>query len=256
MPILFIESILNYLTANELVLKLIYFLAIILIFVVIDRIILIRMKRTALKLGVSYDVVRGVVVVSRFILFIIAILMISTLGVIPPEYFVGAGALIGTAIGFSLTNTVSNLISGVYILLSGLFRIGDYIKIGSEEGIVSDMTVNYTKIKKSDGTYAVFSNSSLLGKSVVTYKVEERGETYYVYPIYVSVSNDVPIERIEEAYKEIKEKLNGKVDSVEFAYKNVTRLETQFVITIKVKDAEKIFEAYTIIMGILAPKLR
>ena len=69
-------------------------------------------------------------------------------------------------------------------MFSGLYKIGDYVRIGSEEGIVIDMSVNYTKLKREDDTVLVISNQTILNQSGVNFRV--KGEDYFVYPISVS----------------------------------------------------------------------
>ena len=247
---------LQIILSDPLVQKIIYGVIILLIAIVADRILLNWFKRIALRLGVSYDVVKGLHVFFRFIIFIIALFAIASLGVIPSEYFVGAGALIGTAIGFSLTRSTSNFISGAYVLASGLFRINDYIRIGSDEGIVVDMTINYTKIRRPDGTFLIISNNEVLNKTVVSYKITHGDEEYYLYPLYFTVGNDVPYEKVREVYEKIVESVKSEVEEIGFQVNKVTRLETEYVVLLKIRDAEKIPNLKNKVLGIITEELR
>ena len=63
------------------------------------------------------------------------------------ELFIGMAALLGTAVGFASSSTIGNFISGLYLLVTNPFDVGDYVifpdlKI---EGIVEEISINYTK---------------------------------------------------------------------------------------------------------------
>lgn len=232
--------------------NLIYILLVIILAIIIDRYALSRLKSIARKLGAPPEVIKGIHVIFRFIIFIIAIMVIASIGLVPAEYIVGASALIGTALGFSLTRATSNFVSGAYVLVSGLFRIGDYISVGGEEGIVVDMTINYTKIRRSDGTYFIISNSEILNKTVINFRVSEGEEEFYIYSIDANVESKIPIDRIKEIFEEIKSELKDSVEDISLTFTGYTRLETKFSISFKVREpsvipeiASRIYEKLT-----------
>jgi len=79
---------------------------------------------------------------------------------------IGIAALLGTAIGFASTTTIGNLLAGLYLIISRPFIIGDYIIIPdmNTEGVVRELTVNYTKVEQPDSNTAILPNSGLLNK--------------------------------------------------------------------------------------------
>ncbi|MBY9001715.1 MAG: mechanosensitive ion channel family protein [Candidatus Heimdallarchaeota archaeon] len=91
----------------------------------------------------------------------------------------GIAALLGTAIGFASTTTVGNLLAGLYLILSRPFVIGDYIIIPamSTEGVVKELTVNYTKIDQPDGNTAIVPNNGLLNKWIYNTRRNVEDET-------------------------------------------------------------------------------
>ena len=75
---------------------------------------------------------------------------ISSVGGFPPDFFISLSAIAGAAIGFAATRAVGNFIAGIYLLITRPFKIKDYVRIGDIEGIVEEMSVNYTKILAAD----------------------------------------------------------------------------------------------------------
>ncbi len=97
---------------------------------------------------------------SSIILIIFGIVTaLGTLGVNVSALVAGLG-LTGFAIGFALKDTISNLLSGVLILLYRPFEIGNRIKIAGYEGIVISIDLRYTELE-SEGNRVLIPNSKL-----------------------------------------------------------------------------------------------
>jgi len=72
---------------------------------------------------------------------------LDVLGVNPTTFVTGLG-LGGVALGFALKDLVSNLVSGLMILLTGTFQINDQIVVGDTEGTVERIEVRATHIRR------------------------------------------------------------------------------------------------------------
>ena len=78
-----------------------------------------------------------------------------------PAKLIGALGIGSVAIGFAFKDIFQNLLSGILLLLSEPFRIGDQIVSGDYEGTVEDIKVRATTIKTYDGRQVVIPNSDL-----------------------------------------------------------------------------------------------
>lgn len=96
------------------------------------------------------------------------ILLLGILWIAGPEFFIGASALIGTAIGFASTTTLGNFLSGLYLLVTNPFSVGEYIMLPGLkiEGIVEEISINYTKILTPQGIHVSVTNQKLLGTTI------------------------------------------------------------------------------------------
>jgi small-conductance mechanosensitive channel len=84
---------------------------------------------------------------------------LGTLGINVSALVAGLG-LTGFALGFALKDTISNLLSGVLILLYRPFEKGNRIKISGYEGIVVSIDLRYTELD-SEGNKVLIPNSKL-----------------------------------------------------------------------------------------------
>ena len=221
----------------------------------VDRLILSRLKTIAKRLDISIDVIKGIQLFFRFIILIVVIMVISSTQNIPSTYVISVGALAGTAIGFGITRAMSNFISGAYVLISGLVRIGDYVNIGGVEGEVVNLTINYTKIRRSDGSYYIISNSEVLNKSIISYKIDTGEKEFFIYPISITLSSSVEIEKVQTVFEKIKKEVENEVIKISMTINKITRLEYEFLITVEVDDAEKIPNLKTKILEKFAEEL-
>ena len=67
----------------------------------------------------------------------------------------------GLAIGLALQGTLSNVATGVMLLIFRPFKIGDFIKAGSNSGMISDLSLSTTELTSADGVFIVVQNSQL-----------------------------------------------------------------------------------------------
>ncbi|MGP9556306.1 mechanosensitive ion channel family protein [Psychrobacter sp. AOP7-A1-24] len=94
-----------------------------------------------------------------FIGFMIA--MVIAVPGFTPAKLIGALGIGSVAIGFAFKDIFQNLLSGILLLISEPFRIGDQIVSGEYEGTVEDIKIRAITIKTYDGRQVVIPNSDL-----------------------------------------------------------------------------------------------
>ena len=99
---------------------------------------------------------------SALILFLgFMVSMIMAVPSFTPGKLIGALGIGSVAIGFAFKDIFQNLLSGILLLLSEPFRIGDQIISGNFEGTVEDIQIRATTIRTYDGRKVVIPNSQL-----------------------------------------------------------------------------------------------
>lgn len=98
---------------------------------------------------------------ARFVIWVVAILMIlPELGINVAPILAGMG-LTGLAIGMAAKDMISDFISGIFIILEDQYRVGDKIKIAGIEGEVVEITLRKTVIKDKDNFLHLIPNSQI-----------------------------------------------------------------------------------------------
>jgi small-conductance mechanosensitive channel len=75
--------------------------------------------------------------------------------------------LTGFALGFALKDVLSNLLSGIMLLLYRPFNIGDHIRMGEYEGRIETIRMRDTLVRAADGRLIVIPNTKLITEVVV-----------------------------------------------------------------------------------------
>jgi small-conductance mechanosensitive channel len=85
--------------------------------------------------------------------------------------------LTGFALGFALKDVLSNLLSGIMLLLYRPFNIGDQIRMGEYEGTIETIRMRDTLVRAHDGRLIVIPNTKLITEVVVnnTYARQQQG---------------------------------------------------------------------------------
>ena len=154
---------------------------------------------------------------TKIIILTIGFLIIlQTLGIsiTPILTALGVG---GLAVALALQDTLSNLFSGLHIILSRKVRTGDYIKLESgEEGYVTDITWRNTTVRMLPNNIIVVPNSKLASIILTNYCLPER-EMSVLIQVGVSYDSDLrKVERITiEVAREIMKTVAGGVTEFE-----------------------------------------
>jgi small-conductance mechanosensitive channel len=94
------------------------------------------------------------------------IIGLGTLGVDPSTLVAGLGVTT-LALGFALKDLLSNLVSGLLILTTRPFRIGDYIAVHENDGIVEQIELRATHLRTFDNRLVIIPNADLYTATII-----------------------------------------------------------------------------------------
>lgn len=75
--------------------------------------------------------------------------------------------LTGFALGFALKDVLSNLLSGIMLLLYRPFNIGDQIEMGEHAGVIQTIRMRDTLVRADDGRLIIIPNTKLITEVVI-----------------------------------------------------------------------------------------
>jgi small-conductance mechanosensitive channel len=160
----------------------------------------IRLETAVTGLGTS---------LTRILIFTLGgLLTLSTLGisVTPLLAALGVG---GLAVGLALQDTLSNLFSGIHILVEKPVRVGDYVKLDTgQEGYVTDIGWRTTRIRMLPNNMVIVPNAKLAQSIITNYYLPEQRMSLLV-PVSVSYASDP--DRVEKILVEEAARAAGEV---------------------------------------------
>ncbi len=116
------------------------------------------------KYAPHYGMLAGkVVFYSGIILMIITVM--GQLGISLAPLLAGAG-IVGVALGFASQTSVSNIISGLFLIAEQPFKVDDIINVGGTIGIVMSIDVLSVKLRTFDNMFVRIPNETIIKTEV------------------------------------------------------------------------------------------
>jgi len=127
------------------------------------------LDRTFERAGLDATAATFLRAVTRFVLTVIGgLTALSQLGIDTTSILTSLGVM-GLTIGFAAQNTLSNLISGIFIFWDRPFVIGDLIEVDGEYGRVETITLRSTRLVTVDGRMLAIPNAVIANAKVASY---------------------------------------------------------------------------------------
>jgi len=98
-------------------------------------------------------------------IFIIIFIILKHLGISLTTLLSAAG-IISVVIGFASQTSMSNIISGIFIITEKAFEIGDLIRVGDKTGVLYSIDLLSIKLRTLDNTLIRIPNQTILSTEV------------------------------------------------------------------------------------------
>jgi len=120
------------------------------------------------------------------------LLSLASIGVDLSTFALFTGAL-GVGIGLGLQRTVSNLFSGMVLLLDKSIKPGDIIEVGGTYGWVSALGARYVAVETRDGTEFLIPNEDIITHKVVNWS---HNDEHVRLKVQVRVPHDSDLDQV------------------------------------------------------------
>ena len=220
-------------TFDDSAMILIYILVIILITSILTRIVAFSMNRMGRfkKDMTAIYLIRDMI---NYIIYFIALMIILQLFGINLAGTLLSLGIIGIAVSFAAKDIISNMFSGMILILRKSVKVGDTIEINNKKGIVERISLRSTIVVDDNGIKNHVPNSTLTNNPYLQFKKPEK----YRVDILAGISLDVDVEEFKDfiikkmnSYDGIAENPKPQVFS-----RGITFEETQLKVSFWVKD--------------------
>lgn len=139
--------------------------------------------------------------VVRWVVLVLGLVaVVSQLGVPTTSILAALGAA-GLAIGLALQGTLSNVASGVMLLILRPYREGDFVEVGGQMGTVTSLDLFTTTMDAPDGLRVTMPNGQIFSEAIVNYTVSGKRRTQLDFGIDYEDDMDVALEVIERCVR-------------------------------------------------------
>lgn len=131
------------------------------------------------------------------LLFITVMVVAGSLG-IDTSSLLAVLSVAGLAASLALQDSLSNLASGINILLTKPFVVGDFVTAGTYSGTVQEIRIAYTRLATPENQVVMIPNRTVTASVIINYSTQSKRRL----DLTVSASYDAPTELVLEALRE------------------------------------------------------
>ena len=154
---------------------------------IIGRIFGRAMERSRLK-GATGNFLTSLVKIGLLALYVI--ILLSMLGV-DTTSLVAIFSVLTLAISLAVQGVVSNLASGITLVVTKPFEEGDFVEIGGTSGTVEAITIFSTKLKTGDNKVIIMPNGNVTSENIINYST--KGTRRLELTVYAAYGTDIAL---------------------------------------------------------------
>ncbi|MGN1119018.1 MAG: mechanosensitive ion channel family protein, partial [Oscillospiraceae bacterium] len=119
------------------------------------------------KTKLDITVTKFIQQVAKIVLWVLLITIILPIVGIPSTSIITVIGTAGVAIGLALQSSLSNVAGGFLLMVNKPFKVGDYIICAGVEGVVSQISIMYTRLDSASNQAIYIPNGAASNATVV-----------------------------------------------------------------------------------------
>ena len=135
----------------------------------------------------------------KYIFYIIVVLYVLGLFGINLKAIWGAAGTAGVAIGFAAQTSVSNLISGLFVLTEGSIHVGDTIIVGDVTGVVDEVKLLSIRVHTFDNQMVRIPNSTIINSNLTNNSYHDKRRLTLNVGVDYSTDMKLALETLKKA---------------------------------------------------------
>ena len=172
-------------------------------------------------------------IINYIIYFIALMIILQFFGINLAGTLLSLG-IVGIAVSFAAKDIISNLFSGIILIIGKSIQVGDTIEINNKKGVVERISLRSTTIIDDNGIKDIIPNSTLTNYPYLQYKLPEK----YRVDIMAGLALNKDIEEFSKYITEGISEYDGILDDPRpnVYAKEITFEESKVKISFWVKD--------------------
>lgn len=223
----------NIPTPDDATMKLVYILIIIIATSILTRIIAFLMDKTDRfhKNKAAIYLIRDII---NYIIYFAALMIILQLFGINLAGTLLSLGIVGIAVSFAAKDIISNLFSGIILIIGKSIQVGNTIEINNKKGIVERISLRSTTIVDDNGIRDIIPNSTLTNYPYLQYKSPEK----FRVDIIAGLALNIDMEEFKEYITKKISEYDGILDNPkpDVYARGITFEESQVKVSFWVKD--------------------
>lgn len=185
------------------------------------------------------NVLLGINQIAGILNVVFGILGIMLAFNINPKEFLTSITLVAMAIALLFRDYITNMISGLLIMFSDRFSIGDFIKIGEDQGKIIDITLSNIVIRNEDDDAVMVPNNSAFVSNIVNQTIENTRKMVIDFNLPLNGAHNFA--KLEDSLLSTLKSMKEQVvlDSVQFKVVSVTHNEVHFKLSFMLHTKNK-----------------
>ncbi len=142
---------------------------------------------------------------------LVSFLVIAIAGILAGPYLPGFGSpvfrglsiFLGVLFSLGSTSVIANAISGVILIYTRAFQLGDLVKMGEATGVVVETSLFVTRLRTPKNVVVTLPNSTVLNSHVLNFSATVRqNQGYLLLHTTVTLGYDIPWRKIHQVLVE------------------------------------------------------
>ncbi len=156
----------------------------------------------ASRLQTLLPLFRGLILVTIVVMATMSFLAALGVDILP---LLAGASVVGVAIGFGSQTLVRDIVSGAFFLMDDAFRLGEYIEVGSDKGVVEKINVRSVFLRHHRGALNILPYGEIK-------RLRNTSRDWIIHVMEFRLTYDTNIQQVKKILKKIGEELAADPD--------------------------------------------
>jgi len=211
--------------------------------VTLERLVTRYLRRFAKRAHLAPHTANGLALTFRILILVGAVAALVRISGVSTDLFLAFSAFGGAAVGLASTQTIGNFIAGLYLLGTRPFKVGDYVRLGTVEGVVQEITINYTKVLTLGNNVVIISNLQVMSRDMTNCLYEGENQEYlYCCTFELGFDHSLSVDKMRTIFDEAFEQYNKNLPkALSYMLLRSDAFGRVYVVYLYVKKPEDVF---------------